>query len=77
MVREKKRFENALDECVAGGLNAGTDVLMNQVSKRYISILSLFNFIFSGRTYHFDIDGTERVLSTRRYAIGIGTDKGV
>ncbi|KAF7762300.1 hypothetical protein Agabi119p4_8893 [Agaricus bisporus var. burnettii] len=31
VVREKKRFENALDECVAGGLNAGTDVLMNQV----------------------------------------------
>lgn len=32
MVREKKRFENALDDSVAGGLNAGTDVLMNQVS---------------------------------------------
>ncbi|KXN81993.1 F-box protein pof6 [Leucoagaricus sp. SymC.cos] len=31
VVREKKRFENALDESVAGGLNAGTDVLMNQV----------------------------------------------
>lgn len=30
-MREKKRFENALDESVAGGLNAGTDVLMNQV----------------------------------------------
>ncbi|KAK7047579.1 F-box protein: endocytic membrane traffic, recycling ReCYcling 1 [Paramarasmius palmivorus] len=31
VVREKKRFENALDDCVAGGLNAGTEVLMNQV----------------------------------------------
>ena len=31
-MREKKRFENALDDSVAGGLNAGTDVLMNQVS---------------------------------------------
>lgn len=31
MVREKKRFENTLDDSVAGGLNAGTDVLMNQV----------------------------------------------
>lgn len=30
-VREKKRFENALDESVASGLNAGTQVLMNQV----------------------------------------------
>jgi recyclin-1 len=32
VVREKKRFENALDDSVASGLNAGTDVLMNQVS---------------------------------------------
>jgi len=31
VVREKKRFENTLDECVAAGLNAGTQVLMNQV----------------------------------------------
>jgi len=31
VVREKKRFENALDDSVAGGLNAGTEVLMNQV----------------------------------------------
>jgi recyclin-1 len=31
VVREKKRFENALDDSVAGGLNAGTDLLMNQV----------------------------------------------
>jgi hypothetical protein len=33
VVREKKRFENSLDEAVAGGLNAGTDVLMNQVCR--------------------------------------------
>lgn len=31
VVREKGRFENALDDCVAAGLNGGTDVLMNQV----------------------------------------------
>lgn len=30
VVREKKKFENGLDDSVAGGLNAGTDVLMNQ-----------------------------------------------
>ncbi|KAF9078502.1 exocyst complex component Sec10-like protein [Rhodocollybia butyracea] len=31
VLREKKRFENALDDSVAGGLNAGTSVLMSQV----------------------------------------------
>ncbi|KAF8880774.1 exocyst complex component Sec10-domain-containing protein [Infundibulicybe gibba] len=31
VVREKKRFENTLDDSVAAGLNAGTEVLMNQV----------------------------------------------
>lgn len=30
-MREKKRFENSLDDSVATGLNAGTEVLMNQV----------------------------------------------
>jgi recyclin-1 len=36
VVREKKRFENTLDDCVAAGLNAGTQVLMNQV-RRHVS----------------------------------------
>ena len=31
IMREKKKFENALDEGVAKGLNAGTEVLMSQV----------------------------------------------
>lgn len=31
VVREKKRFENALDEAVAAGLNAGVDLLMGQI----------------------------------------------
>ncbi|EMD37219.1 hypothetical protein CERSUDRAFT_115114 [Gelatoporia subvermispora B] len=31
VVREKKRFEDVLDDCVAAGLNAGTDALMSQV----------------------------------------------
>ncbi|KAI0060532.1 hypothetical protein BV25DRAFT_1807133 [Artomyces pyxidatus] len=31
VVREKKRFENVLDDSVAKGLNAGIEVLMNQV----------------------------------------------
>lgn len=37
MVREKKRFENVLDDAVAAGMNAGTEVLMNQVSSRYFT----------------------------------------
>lgn len=32
VMREKKRFEGILDDAVAGGLNAGIEVLMNQVS---------------------------------------------
>ncbi|PFH53495.1 hypothetical protein AMATHDRAFT_73316 [Amanita thiersii Skay4041] len=31
VVREKKKFENALDDAVAAGLNSGTELLMNQV----------------------------------------------
>ncbi|KAG9017515.1 F-box protein: endocytic membrane traffic, recycling ReCYcling 1 [Tulasnella sp. 427] len=31
VVREKKRFENSLDDSVAAGLNTGTDLLMKQV----------------------------------------------
>lgn len=33
VVREKKRFENSLDDSVAAGLNTGTEVLMNQVRR--------------------------------------------
>ncbi len=32
LMREKKRFEATLDDAVAAGLNAGIEVLMNQVS---------------------------------------------
>lgn len=42
VVREKKRFENALDDCVATGLNAGTQVLMNQVRAVLLYLLHLF-----------------------------------
>ena len=34
VVREKKRFEDVLDDSVAGGLNMGTETLMNQVCCR-------------------------------------------
>ncbi|CDZ96305.1 Exocyst subunit-Sec10p [Phaffia rhodozyma] len=37
VVREKKRFENVLDEAVASGLNAGIEVLMNQAEHIIIS----------------------------------------
>ena len=33
VMREKKRFETVLDDAVAGGLNAGIEVLMNQASR--------------------------------------------
>ncbi|KAJ7366617.1 exocyst complex component Sec10-like protein [Mycena albidolilacea] len=38
VVREKKRFENALDDSVAAGLNAGTEVLMNQVDHLILTL---------------------------------------
>ncbi|KAF9530496.1 f-box protein pof6 [Crepidotus variabilis] len=38
VVREKKRFENSLDDSVALGLNAGTEVLMNQVEHIIITL---------------------------------------
>ena len=44
VVREKKRFENTLDDSVAAGLNAGTEVLMNQVRKKN-SCVVFFNKI--------------------------------
>jgi recyclin-1 len=44
VVREKKRFENALDDAVAAGLNAGTEVLMNQVRALSVSACVLFAY---------------------------------
>ncbi|KAF5392670.1 hypothetical protein D9757_000887 [Collybiopsis confluens] len=38
VMRQKKLFENSLDDCVAGGLNAGTEVLMNQVEHIIIKL---------------------------------------
>lgn len=69
VVREKKRFENTLDDCVAGGLNAGTQVLMNQVRKRVLPFpLPIFfysNFTgFIGGAHHPDTDKTAGVLSS-------------
>lgn len=40
VMREKKRFENLLDDSVANGLNAGTEVLMHQVSHTFHLSLS-------------------------------------
>jgi hypothetical protein len=39
VMREKKRFESVLDDAVAAGLNAGIEVLMNQVSCLIYSLL--------------------------------------
>jgi hypothetical protein len=61
VVREKKRFENALDDSVAAGLNAGTQVLMNQVWSSSIShsrVIAHYNGINKGGAYHTDFDQT-------------------
>lgn len=42
-MQEKKRFEGALDDAVASGMNAGVEVLMNQVSE--LTILGLLCII--------------------------------
>ena len=42
VVREKKRFENTLDDSVAAGLNAGTEVLMNQVRKEISCVVFFY-----------------------------------
>lgn len=36
VMREKKRFEAVLDDAVAAGLNAGIEVLMNQVGLQVV-----------------------------------------
>ena len=54
VVREKKRFENTLDDCVASGLNAGTQVLMNQVRSRDASIAKRCDMIDQLSTFDHD-----------------------
>lgn len=46
-MREKKRFENALDESVAGGLNAGTEVLMKEVRVFNYTTTVLFSWMLN------------------------------
>jgi hypothetical protein len=60
-VREKKRFENALDESVAGGLNAGTEVLMKEARNFDGTATILFSssqFYLAGGAYYIDTDKT-------------------
>lgn len=61
VMREKKRFENALDDSVAGGLNAGTQVLMNQVCWTSVT----FNKITESNVHRSNISfGQKRVLGS-------------
>jgi hypothetical protein len=76
VMREKKRFENTLDDSVAAGLNAGTEVLMNQVGLLGIYELVLIGTLIGG-AYHLDADGSEGVLSPGRSADGFGRYEGV
>jgi len=59
VMREKKRFESVLDDAVAAGLNAGIEVLMNQVSHHLLKCAGLT----AGRTHYTDQDWSKRVLS--------------
>lgn len=53
VVREKKRFEDVLDDSVAAGLNAATDALMNQVCATSVQYRSSVQRIaVTGRTHH-------------------------
>lgn len=45
VMREKKRFEAVLDEAVAGGLNAGIEVLMNQVRTQMFKLTQVEHII--------------------------------
>jgi recyclin-1 len=52
VMREKKRFESVLDDAVAAGLNAGIEVLMNQVS--YFSHRGIDGMLMIGRAHYPD-----------------------
>jgi hypothetical protein len=65
VVREKKRFENALDDSVAAGLNAGTEVLMNQVRlflHRFLNVTKIYDGLLLGGTYNTNTDEATRIL---------------
>lgn len=69
VVREKKRFENTLDDSVAAGLNAGTEVLMNQVWMDHLLVIDKLRILSStGRTYNNYTDTTTGIISSRRWA---------
>lgn len=57
VMREKKRFEGVLDDAVAAGLNAGIEVLMNQVRSADGD-----RQLISGRAHRHGQDGASRIL---------------
>ena len=63
VIREKKRFENSLDDSVALGLNTGTELLMNQV---YLNVLFHFHtaHFALGGTHHYYSHPSKRILSS-------------
>jgi hypothetical protein len=68
VMREKKRFESVLDDAVAAGLNAGIEVLMNQVS----CPRPLGYPLTLGGTYYPSQNWSSGVLPCRRYSDGAG-----
>jgi hypothetical protein len=69
-MQQKKKFESTLDESVAAGLNAGIEVLMNQVRilanlvSPCISTDLTWSLLLSGGTHHSNGNYTRPVLSS-------------
>jgi recyclin-1 len=59
VMREKKRFESVLDDAVAAGLNAGIEVLMNQVSH----LIDGWAGLMIGRAHYPDQNWSKGILS--------------
>jgi len=77
-MQEKKRFEGSLDDAVAAGMNAGVEVLMNQVScitTPAIELVFTFTRDSPGRTHHPDSNATWRILPFARSEPGTWSDK--
>lgn len=63
VVREKKRFEDVLDDSVAAGLNMGTETLMNQACAKSLGHYGVdLTAVFPGGTYHHKAHETSRIL---------------
>jgi hypothetical protein len=75
VMREKKRFEGILDDAVAGGLNAGIEVLMNQVGAAHSVARGRTHA--AGGAHHHRQDRSEGVLPHRGRTYGSRPNAGM